>query len=70
MTVYRPPEAPSEVRLSSVRLRWSLSFYDALIVASARHAGCDVLYTEDLQHGQELSGLRVIDPFRPTPQPE
>lgn len=48
----------------AVRLRWGFSFYDALIVASARRAGCSTLYSEDLQHGQDLDGLVVVDPFR------
>jgi predicted nucleic acid-binding protein len=42
----------------------ALSFWDALIVASASAAGCRVLLTEDLQHGQVFDGVRVEDPFR------
>ena len=45
--------------------RYSLSIYDAMIAASARHAGCDTLWSEDMQHGMTLDGaLRVINPFR------
>ena len=40
-----------------------LSFYDALIVASAIAAGCDVLYSEDLQHGRTIGRLAVVNPF-------
>jgi predicted nucleic acid-binding protein len=40
-----------------------LSFYDALIVASAIEAGCDTLFTEDLQHGRRFGGLRIVNPF-------
>jgi predicted nucleic acid-binding protein len=40
-----------------------LSFYDALIVASAIGAGCDVLYSEDMQHGRTIAGLSIINPF-------
>jgi predicted nucleic acid-binding protein len=39
-----------------------LSFYDA-IVASAIEAGCDILYSEDMQHGRTIGGLSVINPF-------
>jgi predicted nucleic acid-binding protein len=46
--------------------RWRYSFYDALVVASALKAGCSVLYSEDLQHGQKISGLRILDPFAGT----
>jgi len=40
-----------------------LSFYDALIVASAIEAGCDILYSEDLQHGRTIGGLAIVNPF-------
>jgi predicted nucleic acid-binding protein len=43
--------------------RYGLSFWDALIVGSARACGCGYLLTEDLQDGQDLSGVRVINPF-------
>jgi len=41
----------------------SLSFYDALIVASAIEAGCDTLFTEDMQHGRAIGGLTIVNPF-------
>jgi predicted nucleic acid-binding protein len=41
-----------------------LSWYDSLIVAAAQEAGCSILYSEDMQHGQRLNGLRIEDPFR------
>ncbi len=47
-----------------VQARWRFSFYDALIVAGAMAAGCRTLLSEDLQHGQALDSLTVIDPFR------
>jgi predicted nucleic acid-binding protein len=40
-----------------------LSFYDALIVASAIEAGCDILYSEDMQHGRTIGGLAIVNPF-------
>jgi predicted nucleic acid-binding protein len=40
-----------------------LSFYDALIVASAIEAGCNVLYSEDMQHDRGIGGLTIVDPF-------
>ena len=43
--------------------RYSLSWWDALIVAAARSSDCRVLLTEDLQHGQSFGRVRVIDPF-------
>jgi predicted nucleic acid-binding protein len=41
----------------------ALSFYDALIVAAAIEAGCDILYSEDMQHGRTIGGLAIINPF-------
>ena len=43
--------------------RYSLSWWDALIVAAAQASDCRVLLTEDLQHGQVFGRVRVIDPF-------
>ena len=40
-----------------------LSFYDALIVAAAIEAGCDTLFTEDMQHGRKFAGLTIVNPF-------
>jgi predicted nucleic acid-binding protein len=41
------------------RIRW----YDALIVAAALEGQCETLYTEDLQHGSRIEGLRIENPF-------
>ena len=43
--------------------RYSLSWWDALIVAAAQSCGCAAVLTEDLQHGQTFGRVRVIDPF-------
>jgi predicted nucleic acid-binding protein len=47
--------------------RYRLSFWDALIVAAAKSAGCRYLLTEDLQTDQELDGVMVVNPFRSDP---
>jgi predicted nucleic acid-binding protein len=47
--------------------RWKYPFYDALIIASAQQAGCSVLYSEDLQHGQKVGDLRILNPFVESP---
>jgi predicted nucleic acid-binding protein len=41
-----------------------LSVYDALIVAAAQDAGCQLLLSEDLQHSQKFGKLSVENPFR------
>ena len=44
--------------------RHNFSVYDAMILASALNAGCSVIYTEDLQNGQEIGGeLTIRNPF-------
>ncbi len=47
--------------------RYGISFWDSLIVAAARVAGCRYLLTEDLQRGQELDGVMVVNPFLSEP---
>jgi predicted nucleic acid-binding protein len=39
------------------------SFWDALVLRMASQAGCSVLLSEDLQHGQEIDGVRIVNPF-------
>ena len=43
--------------------RHAVSWWDALIVAAAQACECNVLLTEDLQHGQTFGAVRVVDPF-------
>ena len=40
-----------------------LPFYDALIVAAAIEAGCDTLFSEDMQHGRTYGSLSIVNPF-------
>lgn len=51
-------------RALDVQARWRFGFYDSLIVASAVMSGCRTLLSEDLQHGQRVDALTIIDPFR------
>ena len=41
-----------------------MDLYDALIVTAAIEAGCDRLYSEDLQHGRSFGDCVVVNPFR------
>jgi predicted nucleic acid-binding protein len=40
-----------------------LSFWDALIVVSAESARCEIVWTEDLNHGQIIRGVRIENPL-------
>jgi predicted nucleic acid-binding protein len=43
-----------------------LSFWDAMLWATVRRAGCGLLVTEDLQDGRSLGGVRFVNPFGET----
>ena len=43
---------------------YRISFWDALILAAAQSSGAQILYTEDLNDGQQYGNLRVENPFR------
>lgn len=40
-----------------------ISFWDAAIIEAARVMKCDVVLSEDLSHGQDYNGVRVVNPF-------
>ena len=48
---------------SSIAERYGFAIYDGLIVAAASLAGCSLLYSEDLQDGQTVQGVRIRNPF-------
>jgi len=41
-----------------------LGWYDSLIVAAALEGSCQILYSEDLQDGRNIEGLKIENPFR------
>ncbi len=40
-----------------------ISFWDALIIVSAESAKCEKIYTEDLNHGQIIRGVKIENPL-------
>ena len=67
-TVFRPllaVHSSQVLYLEALRLhaQSGLSWYDSLIVSAAIQARCDLLFTEDLQHGQRFGSLLVTNPF-------
>lgn len=46
-----------------LRARYGFSYWDCAIVEAARALGCDVVLSEDLSDGQDLDGLRIVNPF-------
>ena len=47
--------------------RHRLNFWDALIVGAAHIGACRYLLTEDLQDGQEIGNVRIVNPFQSAP---
>jgi predicted nucleic acid-binding protein len=41
----------------------NLSYWDALVIHSAARAGCRQIFSEDMQHGQVIDGVRIVNPF-------
>jgi len=58
-------ETTTELVLAAIvtRDRFGISYWDAAILESARAAGCDVVWSEDLHHGTDYGGILVEDPF-------
>ena len=50
-------------RAVELQAKNSLSFYDALIIQAGLDLDCSILYSEDLQDGQEFDTLKIINPF-------
>ena len=40
------------------------SFWDALILRTAKQAGCSVLFSEDMLGAREIDGVRIVNPFQ------
>ena len=62
------PSPELYLRTLGLRERYGFSFYDSLIVAAALQAGCTRLYSEDMQHGQQIRGLTIQNPFADEPR--
>jgi predicted nucleic acid-binding protein len=42
---------------------YHISYWDSLILRCAKQSGCRVLLTEDMQHGQVVDGVEIVNPF-------
>lgn len=59
------PTTPATVlRATELSEAAEIGFWDALIVAAAEQSGADTLYSEDLNDGQVIAGVRVVNPLR------
>lgn len=57
------PGADDVLRAIALHKQAKVSFWDAMVVHAAAELGCDVLWTEDLNDGQMIRGVRIRDPF-------
>lgn len=61
-----PLDLATHAQALDIAQRYQLAIFDSLMVASALQGGCDVLFSEDMQHGLLVEGrLRIVDPFAP-----
>lgn len=65
LQTWRPVPATADLRERAWEIedRFGLSWWDSLIVAAAQQAGCRYLLSEDLQDGQHVTGLLIVNPF-------
>lgn len=56
-------DVDSILKAIPLQRRLNFSFRDALIVQTAMRGGASILYTEDLQHGQEIHPIKIVNPF-------
>ncbi len=62
-TVYQP-SIEDVLTASELSEKQQLSFWDALIVIAAQLSGASTLYSEDLQHGQHIGSVKIVNPFK------
>ena len=58
-----PLTLQTQARAVEICRRHHVNIYDANIVAAAEFADCDILYSEDLGHGQKIGRIGVVNPF-------
>jgi predicted nucleic acid-binding protein len=57
------PTADDVLAAIGLQTQSGIAFWDAMIVLAAAESGCDVLWTEDLNDGQQIRGVRIRNPF-------
>ena len=57
------PDVEDILKAIDIQQQCSLSFWDAMIVCSARSTNCEILWSEDLNSGQIYEGVKVMNPF-------
>ena len=61
-----PITAKLVLQALNIKTRYQISYWDAAIVAAALQLGCEIIYSEDLNDGQDYGGVVVRNPFAQT----
>lgn len=61
-----PLDAETTRRAWAIQDQANFSWWDCLLLAAALRAGCTVFASEDLADGHVLSGMRILNPFKPS----
>ena len=62
--IHRATTIETVTRATEISDLAHISFWDALIVASAEEADADELLSEDLSDGQVIAGIKVVNPLK------
>ena len=57
------PFADDILAAIDLSVRYQISFWASMVIRSARQTGCNILWSEDLAHGQDYDGVLVQNPF-------
>ena len=62
--VLNPTTPQTVLRATEIGEATRIGFWDALILAAAEQCGAETLYSEDLNDGQSIAGVRIVNPFK------
>jgi predicted nucleic acid-binding protein len=62
--IVKPLEVETHELGLEIAERYRYSVYDSMLLAAAVRAGCSIFYSEDLQHGQTIDRLTIVNPFK------
>jgi predicted nucleic acid-binding protein len=58
-----PTDSELVLRAVQTSRKYRIAVWDAMILAAAKDAGCARVLSEDLQHGQDVEGVVIVNPF-------
>ncbi len=59
------PIVPEDIVVASkLEEKYGYSFWDCLIITAAQNEGAEILYSEDMQHGQQIGNVKIVNPFK------